>query len=108
METEVSVVISDRHPALEGHFPGHPVVPAVVILTEVINAVSETEGAKIRLHGVPVAKFISPLLPGERLTIRLGPRDRTGRAFTCISGERPVATGCLEYGLPEGGQKEEA
>jgi 3-hydroxyacyl-[acyl-carrier-protein] dehydratase len=31
--------IAADHPALAGHFPGHPIVPGVVLLDEVLHAI---------------------------------------------------------------------
>jgi 3-hydroxymyristoyl/3-hydroxydecanoyl-(acyl carrier protein) dehydratase len=57
------------HPALAGHFPGHPVVPGVVLLDEVYAAIREREPLVMR--SIPVAKFLNPVHPGERIEVRL-------------------------------------
>ena len=33
--------IPDDHPSLPGHFPGHPVVPGVVLLDRVLQAIEQ-------------------------------------------------------------------
>ena len=37
MKHERVVSIGPDHPALRGHFPGHPVVPGVLVMDEVIE-----------------------------------------------------------------------
>jgi 3-hydroxymyristoyl/3-hydroxydecanoyl-(acyl carrier protein) dehydratase len=55
------------HPALEGHFPGHPIYPGVVLLDAVIGAIEAHFGAPVR--GLPVAKFLAPARPGMSLML---------------------------------------
>ena len=62
--------IAPDHPSLPGHFPGHPVVPGVVVLEQVIEAIEAVHGplAAVRL---PQVKFVQPLLPGETARVVL-------------------------------------
>ena len=89
--------IGADHPSLAGHFPGHPVVPGVVMLGEVMTAIRETAKEYIEFVGVPSAKFISTLNPGEPLTIRLDQQGDGAMEFTCTAGSRLIASGCLRY-----------
>jgi 3-hydroxymyristoyl/3-hydroxydecanoyl-(acyl carrier protein) dehydratase len=52
------------HPCLAGHFPGRPLVPGVVLLERVIEAIEAAHGPVGRLR-VPQVKFLQPLLPGR-------------------------------------------
>ncbi|AXK73059.1 hypothetical protein DWG18_12750 [Lysobacter sp. TY2-98] len=63
-------VIDPAHPCLPGHFPGHPIVPGVVLLDRVVEAIEADAGP---LHGVrlPQVKFLQPLHPGEVARIEL-------------------------------------
>lgn len=61
--------IAANHPALAGHFPGQPVVPGVVLLDAVCAAVRTRE--PLTLRSIPVAKFLNPVLPDERIEVRL-------------------------------------
>jgi 3-hydroxyacyl-[acyl-carrier-protein] dehydratase len=97
MGSERIVTIGANHPSLAGHFPGHPVVPGVVMLGEVMTAIRETAKENIEFVGVPSAKFISTLHPGEPLTIRLDQQGDGAIEFTCTSGSRLIASGCLRY-----------
>ncbi len=76
MESERIVTIGADHPSLAGHFPGHPVVPGVVMLGEIMKAIREMAKEHIEFVGMPSAKFLSPLNPGEPLTIRIDQQRR--------------------------------
>ena len=62
--------IGHDHPSLPGHFPGRPIVPGVVLLERVIEAIERRHGALGPLR-LPQVKFLQPLLPGEMATIAL-------------------------------------
>ena len=103
MFTEVTVTIGHDHPSLAGHFPGNPVVPGVVILGEVIEAIGRMGKHTIQVLGMPSVKFVSPLRPGETLVIRLEAREAGEAIFRCMSEGRLIATGHLQCNsLPQG------
>jgi 3-hydroxymyristoyl/3-hydroxydecanoyl-(acyl carrier protein) dehydratase len=58
------------HPSLPGHFPGRPLVPGVVVLERVVEAIEATHGP-LRAMRLPQVKFLQPLLPGETASIEL-------------------------------------
>lgn len=91
---EAECTIDAAHPALPGHFPGNPVVPGVVILDAVLRALAQWQGGDAACE-VKTTKFVSPLLPGERLLIRLSLRGDAIAAFECRVDARPVAEGRL-------------
>jgi len=97
MGTERIVTIGASHPSLAGHFPGHPVVPGVVVLGEIMKAVREMAAKNIEFMGMPSAKFMSPLNPGEPLRIRLDQQGDGATKFTCTTGSRLIASGSLHY-----------
>jgi 3-hydroxyacyl-[acyl-carrier-protein] dehydratase len=66
---EQAVRIDTGHPALPGHFPGHPLVPGVVLLEQVALALRAWRG--LRLARVMEAKFVAPLLPDHAAMLRL-------------------------------------
>ena len=97
MTHERVVVIGPDHPSLPGHFPGHPVIPGVVLLGEVIDTLRRMTGQQVVVTALPSVKFASPLSPGEALTIRME-QDEPGRAaFHCHANGRLVASGSLEF-----------
>ena len=83
--------IAADHPSLPGHFPGHPVVPGVVVLEQVLAEIERTHGPLGPLR-LPQVKFVQPLLPDERADIEL-----TGEAprwkFRVLRGDTLVASG---------------
>ena len=68
--------IPSDHPSLPGHFPGRPIVPGVVVLERVIEAIEALHGPLGNLR-LPQVKFVQPLLPDERADIDVtGTRPR--------------------------------
>lgn len=79
------------HPALPGHFPGRPVVPGVVVLDRVIEAIEAGHGPLPPLR-LPQVKFLHPLLPGQAAQVCLegeAPRWR----FRVLRGDTVLASG---------------
>ena len=79
------------HPALPGHFPGQPVVPGVVVLDRVIEAIEAGHGPLPPLR-LPQVKFLHPLLPGQAAQVCLegeAPRWR----FRVLRGDTVLASG---------------
>jgi 3-hydroxymyristoyl/3-hydroxydecanoyl-(acyl carrier protein) dehydratase len=101
MSVERTLTITNDHPALPGHFPGHPVVPGVVILEEVIETLKHQYGDGLVVTGLPAVKLSSPLKPDEPLTITIEPEDVESAAFRCEVGSRLVASGWIRFRLPD-------
>lgn len=78
------------HPAFAGHFPGRPIVPGVVLLDCAQHAIESATG--VTLTGVAVAKFLSPVGPGEALTLAHEQVD-AGVRFQIAAADRQVANG---------------
>lgn len=83
------------HPALPGHFPGQPIVPAVVILDE-LAAHLATMMPQAHISRLISAKFMSPLLPGQVCQVIFTPRASDQLKFACSCEGRDVASGLLE------------
>lgn len=96
MVSERTIVIGHDHPSLAGHFPGHPVVPGVVLLNEVLCFVREVSATARPITGVPIVKFSSPLKPGEVVTIHMDLAGATEVTFLCRVETRLVASGTVE------------
>lgn len=63
--------ISSDHPCLPGHFPGRPLVPGVVVLEQVLQAIAQQTGVPVTTLRLPQVKFMAPLLPGQTAIIEL-------------------------------------
>lgn len=57
----------------------------------------ETAAENIEFVGMPSAKFMAPLRLGEPLAIRLDQQANGDTEFTCTTGSRLIARGCLRY-----------
>lgn len=83
------------HPAFAGHFPGHPIVPGVVLLDQVLQRAQAQRGGPAQGWQVLQAKFLSPCGPQDVLCIALREGPRGALAFTVRTGDRDVASGSL-------------
>ncbi|KAB1592828.1 AMP-binding protein [Burkholderia cepacia] len=83
------------HPALPGHFPGHPVVPGVVLLDHAIHALGTALNRPLHAWRLGSAKFLSPVAPGEPLDLAYDAAASGAIRFTLRAGARDVASGVL-------------
>ena len=98
MQGEVSLTFAIDHPAFAGHFPGRPIVPGVLLIDAVLHAVAQAGPSAGEICQIASAKFLSPVLPGETLTISYTTTDK-GHTRLDISGKgRQVATGTFVCG----------
>ena len=91
---ESALPVAADHPAFPGHFPGHPILPGVVLLAEVMAEVARTTGEPPGRWGIASAKFLSPVTPGTLLTLVRTGTEREVR-FEVRAGDRLVAAGTL-------------
>jgi 3-hydroxyacyl-[acyl-carrier-protein] dehydratase len=57
-------LVTADHPSLAGHFPGRPMVPGVLLLDHVFEALRQLTGREV--CGLQRVKFTAALLPDER------------------------------------------
>jgi len=91
--------IAPDHPSLPGHFPGRPIVPGVVLLDRVVEAI-ETAHGPLGAVRLPQVKFLQPLLPGEMACICLESSSPSDAAeanprwrFRVMRGQTLLASG---------------
>jgi 3-hydroxymyristoyl/3-hydroxydecanoyl-(acyl carrier protein) dehydratase len=91
---DTTLAVSGDHPALPGHFPGQPLVPAVVILDLVMAAIARQQPA-LRIDGVNKLKVLRQLPPGQAFRLQCGePRGESLR-FKCWVDAELLAEGNL-------------
>lgn len=100
MRTEWSepAVVPAGHPCLAGHFPGQPVVPAVLLIDLAVGAIRARFPA-LQLTAIASAKFLRPVLPEAALQLQLSIDPASGAArFRCLLGTGEAAVGELRFG----------
>jgi len=102
--------VTINEPFFQGHFPGHPVMPGVLIiealaqaaavLTYVTMKTSYPEGTLFLFAGIDGARFKRPVVPGDRLRleatmdrVKRGVGKFTGRAL--VDGEIVCEAGLM-------------
>ena len=71
--------VTFNEPFFEGHFPGHPIMPGVLILEAMaqtggillLSSVPEAQGKLIYFMSIDGAKFRKPVLPGDQLKMEI-------------------------------------
>lgn len=94
-----SFVVAADHPCLPGHFPGDPLVPGVVIVGHVVDAIEAVHGPLGALR-LPQVKFMQPLRPQETATVALQamPGDGGRWRFRVERGDVLLASGEIAAG----------
>ena len=94
-----SKLVSRNEPHFEGHFPGHPVMPGVLIIEALAQAGAlyaarltkfDPERQVIYFMAIDKAKFRKPVIPGDHLVLEVVPL-RKGGAIWKMRGEAKVA-----------------
>ncbi|MCB1667627.1 MAG: hypothetical protein R3E73_00975 [Porticoccaceae bacterium] len=85
--------INNLHPALAGHFPDNPIVPAALILEEITEAFFKLFG--IQATTLQQVRFLLPLKPEKKVTIAFHPCKNHEYRFSCISGDNIITKGII-------------
>jgi 3-hydroxyacyl-[acyl-carrier-protein] dehydratase len=81
------------HPASQGHFPGDPIIPGAVLLSETLQAIEADLGASLVPFRIMSAKFPHPARPGDRLVIEFSRTAPGEICFTSRVDGKAVLTG---------------
>lgn len=82
-----------------GHFPEHPILPAIVEILTVVSLVGKQTGRRQRLLAVEDAKFLNPVRPDQELLVRCRQRTVKGKLLydaTLTVGDTTTATLLIE------------
>lgn len=99
--------VSLAEPYFQGHFPGRPVMPGVLIIEAMaqtggilaLYGEEEKRGKLCYFTGIDHARFRAPVLPGDRLELIITMRKQR-RDFWWFDGEARVGDQlCAEAGL---------
>lgn len=96
-DSVLALTIPVDHPAYAGHFPGQPILPGVVLLDAALHALATLQGLAAAGGQIKSAKFLSPVLPGEALTLHYSASSGSGFRFDIRCGTREVASGTVEF-----------
>jgi 3-hydroxymyristoyl/3-hydroxydecanoyl-(acyl carrier protein) dehydratase len=105
-EVKIDQLYEIGHRATEGHFTGHPIIPGVVILADVMRTFRKQNANQNMLssrYAIRAAKFLRPVLPGQTMTIALKiaewniAENRLAVSFECAVAEAIVAKGSLDF-----------
>jgi 3-hydroxyacyl-[acyl-carrier-protein] dehydratase len=94
MDQKLQINAPVNHPSYDGHFPGNPVVPGVVLLELIVEALAR--GAPRAISHV---KFHRALKPGDAFGLdweAAGERLK----FRCDRAGELIAEGALIFGAP--------
>jgi len=80
------VTIAGDHPCLPGHFPGRPIVPAVVVLDEVRAMIADIYPGQ-RICSIDRCKFQDFVLPDHPFEVVLTVSDGGMVDFACHSAD---------------------
>jgi 3-hydroxyacyl-[acyl-carrier-protein] dehydratase len=90
------------HPSFAGHFPGQPLLPGVVLLSLVLEAVLAHSGWAQRLGPAPKlaqAKFLAPVRPGSGLRLQLVDEGKGLRFEALLADDTVAAAGRWDWAL---------
>lgn len=82
--------VTFNEPFFQGHFPGHPIMPGVLIIEALVQVggllayVSEpeaTKGRHVYFIGIDKARFRRPVIPGDQLRLEVSVSKYRGKVW---------------------------
>jgi predicted hotdog family 3-hydroxylacyl-ACP dehydratase len=93
------IEISPAHPALPGHFPGAPVVPAVVLADQIAGALERAVGKPV--YSIRQLRLLGLIEPGHRVEVDYQEKTPDSWRLTCKVAGQLVAKGIFSGQPPE-------
>ena len=90
------------HPAAEGHFPGSPIIPGALLLSETVRAIAANLGTAYSPCQIASAKFFYPVRPGDRVLIDFA-CVASSIKFNCTVVGRTVLSGRMKIQAVQAG-----
>jgi 3-hydroxyacyl-[acyl-carrier-protein] dehydratase len=91
---------SDDFPGFSGHFPGYPILPAVVQLVAAQCLIEEQKGHRIECRSVQNAKFLQEIRPGNEILIQCADcpvKGQPGSRIQIYSGDKIAASFLMTF-----------
>ncbi|MNR80629.1 Tyrocidine synthase 1 [compost metagenome] len=85
-------IVPSGHAALPGHFPGKPIVPGLLLLSEVVRIANTC----VTISGVKQVKFHIPLKPDQEYVISFSSSNAQTLKFSLHHGQALIANGLLQ------------
>lgn len=95
METEV--VFGSKESFFEGHFPGRPVTPGVMLIDRAVSAARNMMERNIVPKSIRKVKFSNPVLPDETVKLKMDRRGEGEVAYLFSKDGAPCASGVLFF-----------
>ena len=95
----IPLPFSANHPVFQGHFPGHPIVPGVLLLDWAQAAIEAHLG--LQFQALAEAKFHSPATPADILELDFNVSPTAVRFEVRSAAARKIASG--RFPLPQSG-----
>lgn len=101
-ELASEMTISTQHPALAGHFPNQPIVPAALLLDQLLNRWEQLAPVEPALPlSLQQVRFTAPVQPGTPVQLLWQRRDAASWRVSARQGDREVCRGLIHYGEPD-------
>jgi len=92
--------VAPDHPCLPGHFPGQPIVPAVLLLDLSCAVLQQARPDLGPLREVKLAKFTHPVRPGETVRVSFVFTAPANLRFSCATAAGVAVQGQLVFTAP--------
>jgi 3-hydroxyacyl-[acyl-carrier-protein] dehydratase len=86
------------HPAARGHFPGNPIIPGAVLLSETLRAIETSLKVCLSPGQLASAKFLHPTRPGDHVSIEFSDSASGSIRFVCTVAQTTVLSGVVRCG----------